>query len=224
MKQIFWINIILLLFCYSCTSTRKITIMYREAPANILTLKPIIVRTINNNANHAKSILLNELRRNGYEIEFHNRKPMVYHQSLAWGVNYSLPSYLDGTVAHAVFRLLPKDRRRTHGMKLLKSALALNAYNFLLVDAAQDTAATPQEQILFWKSFLAALKPVAGKPGCPAEGLYNTTVKNRMFARIARLPIPKDKESVRSILSFLEKEKCSDAKTLAAYRRALKAS
>ncbi len=42
--------------------------MYRESPANILTLKPIIVRTINNNANHAKSILLNELRRNGYEI------------------------------------------------------------------------------------------------------------------------------------------------------------
>ena len=163
-------------------------------------------------------------RRNGYEIAFHNRKPMVYHQSLAWGVNYSLPSYLDGTVAHAIFRLLPKDRRRTHGMKLLKSGLALNAYNFLLVDAAQDTAATPQEQILFWKSFLAALKPVAGKPGCPAEGLYNTTVKNRMFARIARLPIPKDKESVRSILSFLEKEKCSDAQTLAAYRRALKAS
>ena len=163
-------------------------------------------------------------RRNGYEIAFHNRKPMVYHQSLAWGVNYSLPSYLDGTVAHAIFRLLPKDRRRTHGMKLLTSGLALNAYNFLLVDAAQDTAATPQEQILFWKSFLAALKPVAGKPGCPAEWLYNTTVKNRMFARIARLPIPKDKESVRSILSFLEKEKCSDAQTLAAYRRALKAS
>ena len=68
MKQIFWINIILLLFCYSCTSTRKITIMYREPPANILTLKPIIVRTMHNNANHAKCILLNELRRNGYEI------------------------------------------------------------------------------------------------------------------------------------------------------------
>ena len=68
MKQIFWINIILLLFCYSCSSTRNITIKYREKPVNILTLKPIIVRTINNNDNHAKSILLNELKRNGYEI------------------------------------------------------------------------------------------------------------------------------------------------------------
>ena len=161
-------------------------------------------------------------RRNGYEIEFHNRKPMVYHQSLAWGVNYSLRSYLDGTMAHAVFRLLPKGQRKTHGMKLLKSGLALNAYNFLLVDAAQDTASTPQEQMLFWKSFLAALKSAADKPGCPAEGLYNTTVKNRMFSRIARLPIPKDKGSVREILSFLEKEKCSNAQALEAYRQALK--
>ena len=161
-------------------------------------------------------------RRNGYEIEFHNRKPMVYHQSLAWGVNYSLRSYLDGVMAHAVFSLLPKPQRGVHGMKLLKSGLALNAYNFLLVDEAQNLAGTPQEQILLWQSFLAALAPVAGKPGCPSEGLYNTTVKNRMFSRISRLPVPKDKNSVRSILEFLEKEKCPDGKTLEAYRKALK--
>ena len=68
MKQILWINISLLLFCYSCTNNKKFEIYYREAPAKILTLKPIIVRTNNNNANHAKSILLNELRRSGYEI------------------------------------------------------------------------------------------------------------------------------------------------------------
>ena len=107
-------------------------------------------------------------------------------------------------------------------MKLLKSGLALNAYNFLLVDTAQDAAATPQEQILIWKTFLEALKSSAGKPGCPTGGLYNTTVKNRMFDRISRLSIPKDKKSVRSVLAFLEDEKCSNAKTLEAYRRALK--
>ena len=161
-------------------------------------------------------------RRNGYEIEFHNRKPMVYHQSLAWGVNCGLQSFLDGITAHAVFRLLPKNQRRVQGVKLLKSGLALNAYSFLLVDAAQDAAATPQEQILIWKGFLEALKSSAGKPGCPTGGLYNTTVKNRMFDRISKLPIPKDKKSVRRVLSFLEDEKCSNAKTLEVYRRALK--
>jgi len=160
-------------------------------------------------------------RRNGYEISFHHRKPMVYHQSLAWGVNYGLSSYLDATMAHAVFRLLPADQRRMHGMKLLQSGLALNPYNFQVVNAGQDTAATPKMQIRFWTTFLAALKS-AGKPGCPTAGLYNTTVKNRMFARIASLPVPKDKKAVGEILAFLEKEKCSHAQTLSAYRRALK--
>ena len=160
-------------------------------------------------------------RRNGYEISFHHRRPMVYHQSLAWGVNCGLRSYLNGTMAYAVFRLLPEGQRPTHGMKLLESGLARNAYNFLLVDAAQETAATPQEQVRFWKSFVAALTSAAGKPGCPAEGLYNTTVKNTMFARIARLPVPKDRESVRAILAFLVEEKCDNAQTLAAYRRVL---
>ncbi len=161
-------------------------------------------------------------RRNGYEIEFHNRKPMVYHQSLAWGVNSGLLSYLDGIMAHAVFGLLARSQRQEHGLKLLRSGLALNAYNFVIVDAAQGTASTPQEQMLLWKGFLAALKSAAGKPGCPSSGLYNTTVKNRMFDRISKLPIPKDKESVRTVLSFLEDEKCSNSKTLAAYRQALK--
>ena len=68
MKQVIWINIILLLFCYSCSSTRYLRIKYSDPPANILTLKPIIVRANNNNAIHAKSILLNELKRSGYEI------------------------------------------------------------------------------------------------------------------------------------------------------------
>ena len=68
MKKLLWINIILLLFCYSCASTRNVTIYYREPSASKLTLKPIIIRTTNNNTSLAKSILLDELQKNGYEI------------------------------------------------------------------------------------------------------------------------------------------------------------
>ena len=160
-------------------------------------------------------------RENGYEISFHNRKPMVYHQSVAWAVNYGVQSYLDSTMAYAVFRLLPEAQRQTHGVKLLESGLALNPYNFLLVDAVQETAAAPQEQIRFWRSFLTTLTSAAGKPGCPTEGLYNTTVKNTMFARIARLPVPEDKKAVGEVLAFLEEEKCDMPAALAAYRLAL---
>jgi hypothetical protein len=146
---------------------------------------------------------------------------MVYHQSVAWAVNYGVQSYLDSMLAYAVFRLLPEAQRQTDGMKLLESGLALNPYNFLLVDAAQNTAAAPQQQIRFWKAFQANLTASAGKPGCPAEGLYNTTVKNKMFAKLARLPVPEDRGAASEVLAFLEKEKCDIPAALVAYRVAV---
>ena len=68
MKKLLCINIILLLFSYSCSNTRKFTITYKEPSAKILTPKPIIVRSLNKSGNHVKSILINELKNNGYEI------------------------------------------------------------------------------------------------------------------------------------------------------------
>jgi len=160
-------------------------------------------------------------RKNGYEISFHQRKPMVYHQSIAWAVNYGMRSYLDSTMAYAVFRLLPEPDRQAHGVSLLESGLAINPYNFLLVDAAQAAASTPQEQIRFWKTFCAMLAATNGKPGCPVDGLYNKTVKNHMFARIAKLPVPKDKRTAGEVFAFLEKEKCDIPATLVTYRLAI---
>ena len=160
-------------------------------------------------------------RTSGHEIEFPDRKPMVYHQALAWGVNYDASSFHDATIAHAVYRLLPKEQQKSDGLKLLVSGLELNPYHFLLVDAAQSSASTPQEQIQFWKQFLKALSSAKSKSGCPTEGLYNTTVKNKMFARIARLPVPKDQAAAGEVLAFLESVGCKDQKVLAAYGKKL---
>ncbi len=160
-------------------------------------------------------------RRPGFGVQPNPRKPMVYHQSVAWAVNYGMQSYLDSTLAHAVFRLLAESDRKANGVKLLESALAINPYNFLLVDSAQATAATPKEQLRFWQTFAATLKAKAPKPGCPAEGLYNKTVKSRMFAKIAKLPVPKDKDAAREVLAFLVKEKCDIPAALATYHLAI---
>ena len=160
-------------------------------------------------------------RKNGYEIAFHNRKPMVYHQSLAWGVNYGFRSYLDATIAHAVFKMLPPQSRKVEGIQLLKSSISMNPYHFLIVNSAQDAASSIQEQIQFWNQFAATLSSAANKPGCPTEGLYKKSVKSRMFARIASFPIPKKEQSARKILSFLEGLKCDNQQILDNYRRAL---
>ena len=160
-------------------------------------------------------------KKKGVSVPYYIRKPMVYHQSVAWAVNHGMRSYLDSLMAYAVFRLLPESDRPVNGAGLLESALALNPYSFLLVDTAQATAAAPQEQIRFWKTFLATLGAAGGKPGCPTDGLYNTTVRKRMFAKIAALPVPEDKQTVREVLAFMEKEECDLPAALVAYRLAL---
>ena len=160
-------------------------------------------------------------RKNGYEIAFHNRKPMVYHQSLAWGVNYGVRSYLDATIAHVVFNMIPPQMQKDKGFQLLKSTISMNPYHFLVVNAAQDAAPSVQGQIQFWNQFVSTLSSAAKKPGCPTEGLYKKSVKSRMFDRIASFPVPKEKQSARNILSFLEGLKCDNKQIMDAYRNAL---
>jgi len=106
--------------------------------------------------------------------------------------------------------------------KLLESGLALNPYNFLLVDAAQAEADTPREQIRFWRFFQETLAAIHDKPGCPTEGLYNKTVKDRMFAKISTLPVPKDKQAIGEVFAFLQQQQCDLPAATVAYRLALK--
>jgi hypothetical protein len=160
-------------------------------------------------------------KKKGVSVPFYVRKPMVYHQSVAWAVNHGMRSFHDSLIAYAVFRLLPEADRQARGITLLESGLALNPYSFLLVDTAQATAAAPQDQIRFWKTFLTTLKAAGGKPGCPVDGLYNRTVRKRMFARVAALPVPEDKQAAREVLAFLEAEKCGLPAALVAYRLSL---
>jgi hypothetical protein len=145
---------------------------------------------------------------------------MVYHQSVAWAVNYGLASFLDTLIAHNTWQLLDEAERKGAGTTLLTSALGLNPYSFVLVDAAQD-AAGPKGQTTFWQTYLEALAAAKSKPGCPTDGLYPKTVKSNMYARLAKLPVPEDKEEAREVYAFLEKEKCDSPATLVAYRLAL---
>ena len=68
MKKVLWINLILLIFFIGCSSTKKFTIKYNQKSQKILTKKPIIVKSLNKNGNHAKSIFIDELKSNGYEV------------------------------------------------------------------------------------------------------------------------------------------------------------
>ena len=160
-------------------------------------------------------------RRQGFEVPFHPRKPMVYHQSVAWAVNYGMVSFLDSTMAHSVYQLLDEAERRSAGRTLLTSGLAISPYNFVLTDAALAAADTPQGQIQFWRTFQTALQAAGDKAGCAPDGLYGRTVKTKVFASIAKLPVPKDKRAAREVYAFLQTEKCDDPTALVTYRLAV---
>lgn len=160
-------------------------------------------------------------RTSGHEIEFRGIKKMVYHQSLAWGVNYGLPAFHDGTIAHALYQLLPEEQRKQNGRKLLSNAIAQNPYHLLVIDALIASSETPQGQVELWENFREALNQAKGKPGCPTDGLYVTTVRNKIFDRLARLPTPENSTEVEQVLGFLKAEKCNRDDLLKRYRGAL---
>ena len=160
-------------------------------------------------------------RRPGFGVQPNPRKPMVYHQSIAWAVNHGMASFLDSTMAYSVYRLLDESDRKSAGRTLLTSGLEINPYNFLLTDAAQAAADTPRGQVRFWRTFQTALRAAGDKVGCPADGLYSMTVKKRVFASIAKLPAPKDRQAAREVYTFLQTENCDAPEALVAYRLAV---
>jgi len=160
-------------------------------------------------------------RKPGFGVQPNPRKPMVYHQSIAWAVNYGMASFLDSTMAYCVYRLLDEPDRKAHGAALLASGHSINPYNFLLTDAAQAAADTPHKQVRFWQTFRVAIQAGADKSGCPADGLYARTVRKKVFESLAQLPVPKDTRAAKDIYAFLQAEKCDAPGALVAYRLAI---
>jgi hypothetical protein len=159
-------------------------------------------------------------RRLGFGVQPNPRRPMVYHQSIAWAVNHGVKAFGDSTMAHVIYRLLGESERKAGGKTLLTSALAINPYNFLVTDAAQVAAATPVEQVDFWRTFQTLLTAAGVKAGCKPDGLYSKTVKTKVFASIAKLPVPNDKPAAKEIYAFLQSEKCDAPAALVKYRLA----
>ena len=109
------------------------------------------------------------------------KKDMVYHQSIAWAVNFGLLPYLHSTMAYDFLRLLPEADRQAHGQELVESALLVNPYNFLLVDAGAAVAPTLEAKQHVLQAFKKALAAAANTPGGPSSTLYVETVEANLL-------------------------------------------
>ncbi|MDP6637515.1 MAG: hypothetical protein QGG42_21660 [Phycisphaerae bacterium] len=159
-------------------------------------------------------------RRPGFGVQPNPRKPMVYHQSIAWAINHGVKAFGDSMMAYYAYQLLDESERKGAGRKLLTGGFAINPYNFVVVDAAQAAANTPVEQIDFWRTFQTLLTAAGDTAGCKPDGLYAKTVKTKVFASIAKLDVPTDKRAAKEVFAFLQTEKCDAPAAMVKYRLA----
>ncbi len=116
------------------------------------------------------------------------RRPMIFHQTVAWGVNAGLDSLVDTMVMRRAWDALPAEQRAKECGKFLAAGLACNPYAMTVVEAAFADAPDAKTAKSMLDDFNAALD----KAGVPAErALYRDTVRGMVQARFPDDGAPK---------------------------------
>jgi hypothetical protein len=140
------------------------------------------------------------------------RKPMVFHQSVAWGVNEGLAGFVESLAMVRAFNAMPADERARECASFVKAALAENAFALAAVTTALDNAPDA-------KSALAIADACADKLAKSTDekkhALYRAGVRDLAHARIEQLPAPATPEENAQLLEALERQGCANGALLA---------
>jgi hypothetical protein len=140
------------------------------------------------------------------------RRPMVFHQTVAWGVNQGLPSLVDTMVMRRAWDAMPADRRAQECTAFLQQGMARNPFAMTVVEAAVNAAPDARTAVALLDAFNARLD-AAGKDA--DQRLYRDTVRDLAHARVLALPAPADPKDAAALLADLTRQKCTNAKLLA---------
>ncbi|MCC7066110.1 MAG: hypothetical protein IT456_25160, partial [Planctomycetes bacterium] len=140
------------------------------------------------------------------------RKPMVYHQTIAWAVNHGLPSLLDALVLRRIWDALPTEAQKSQCLDLATKTLELNPFALAPLEAAIAATAESTTASQLLDLFEKRLEPL-GKAG--EYALYRTTVRDLVHKRILDLPAPETRPAKQALLQQLERQECSNPALLA---------
>jgi hypothetical protein len=140
------------------------------------------------------------------------RRPMVFHQSVAWGMNHGFASFVDTLVLRRIWDALPEAQRQAHGVAFVRAALAQNPFALPAVEGALDGAGEPATAIAILDAFTSGVADTAAAKG---HELYLSTVRDLAHRRIAALPAPTEQKAQAALLADLERQGCDDAALLA---------
>ncbi len=146
------------------------------------------------------------------------RKPMVFHQAVAWAVTRDFPGFVDSLVLRQAWEGLDSATKAKRCVDLVEEAMELSPFALPAIEAAIGAADQPAKAIAALDAFNERFARVA-KP--EEYGLYRSTVRDLAHARVLALPAPTERADLERLLTDLERQECADAKLLARTWQAL---
>lgn len=146
------------------------------------------------------------------------RRPMVFHQAIAWACNHGVASHLETMVLRRVFDALPAAEQGKQALAFAEAALARNPFALVVLDGAIAALADADAALQFVDRFEKLAVPALD---AKEHALYRTTVVDLAHARIATLPAPAGAPANQRLLGELERQGCRDTALLARTWRAI---
>jgi hypothetical protein len=150
------------------------------------------------------------------------RRGMVFHQSVAMGVNRGLPSFVHTLVLRRMFDSSRHRGEAVDGAAFVTAAMLHNPFALAAVLAAIDATSDPAAALAVQDAFVAGLATATASDERHEDtGLYAATVRDLVHARVLALPAPEGPAANRDLLATLERHGCQDAALLARTWRAI---
>ena len=140
------------------------------------------------------------------------QRPMIFHQTVAWGVDESMDSLVDTLVMRCVWDLMPADQGAKDCATFMAEGLARNPYAMAVVEAAIGSAPDAEAATDLVDAFNAAMDRAKLPAG---RKLYRETVRDLAHARVMALPAPADSKDAAALLADLTRQGCTNAPLLA---------
>jgi hypothetical protein len=140
------------------------------------------------------------------------RRPMVFHQSVTWGVNEGLPSFVESLAMVRAFNALSPEERAGECVGFVKAALNGNVFALAAITTALDSAPDARSALAIAD---ACADRFAKETDAAKHALYRSTVRDLAHARIEQLPAPATPEENAKLLEALERQGSTNGALLA---------
>jgi len=146
------------------------------------------------------------------------RRPMVFHQSVAWGVNQGFASFVESLVLRRMWDAADGKTRDKQATTFVQTAMSKNVFALAAVLGAISTAPDADATIALLDTFNKQFDRFA-KPD--EYLLYRNTVRDMTHDRVFDTNPPSKKAEAKQLLLSLERQGCQSGRLLARTWRAL---